>query len=136
LFDADIPAEGGEGYAGVALSIIEALEHNRPLDTALNVPNHNAIDGLGSTDVVEVSCRVDGSGVHPMPIGTVPAPQMALIQTVKTYERLTVSAIQQRSRKLAVEALMTHPLVLSYSRAKLLVDAYLQAHQQYVGEWS
>ena len=136
LFDADIPAEGGEGYAGVALSIIEALEHNRPLDTALNVPNHNAIDGLGSTDVVEVSCRVDGSGVHPMPIGTVPAPQMALIQTVKTYERLTVSAIQQRSRKLAVEALMTHPLVLSYSRARLLVDAYLQAHQQYIGEWS
>jgi len=30
---------------------------------------------------------------------------------------------------------MSHPLVLSYSRAKLLVDEYLEAHAPYIGDW-
>jgi len=57
------------------------------------------------------------------------------MRTVKLYERLTTRAIRERSRALAVEALMAHPLVLSHSRAKVLVDEYLAAHAQYVGEW-
>ena len=135
VFDADIPAEAGEGYAGVALSIIEALEKNQTLYTALNVPNEGAIEGMAADDVVEVSCRVDGSGVHPLAIGEVPAPQLGLMRAVKLYERLTEQAIREHSRRLAVEALMAHPLVLSYSRARPLVDEFLQAHRSYVGEW-
>jgi len=135
VFDADIPAEAGEGYAGVALSIIEALEKDKPLYTALNVPNEGAIDGMAADDVVEAGCRVDGSGVHVLPVGEIPAPQLGLMRAVKLYERLTVQAIRQRSRRLAVEALMAHPLVLSYSRAKPLVDEFLFTHRAYVGDW-
>jgi 6-phospho-beta-glucosidase len=75
---------------------------------------------------------VDGSGVHPLPIGEVPAPQLGLMQAVKNYERLTVQASRQHSRQLAVQALMAHPLVVSYARAQPLVDAYLTAHALYV----
>ena len=135
LYDADIPDHAGEGYAGVALSVIEALEKSGPLYTALNVANDGAIVGMEKDDVVEISCRADRSGVHPLPIGEIPASQLNLMRTVKLYERLTTQAIRERSRKLAVEALMAHPLVLSYSRAKILVDEYLAAHAQYVGEW-
>jgi 6-phospho-beta-glucosidase len=46
-----------------------------------------------------------------------------------------VEAIAARSRTLAVEALMAHPLVGSYSLATALVDEYLVAHRQYVGSW-
>jgi 6-phospho-beta-glucosidase len=84
------------------------------------------------SDVVEVSCKVDGRGAHPLPVGEVPAAQLGLMQAVKNYERLTVQAIRERSRKLAVEALMAHPLVLSYPRAKILVEEYLSAHAAYV----
>jgi 6-phospho-beta-glucosidase len=129
------PASDGEGYAGVALGIVEAMETGVPLYTALNVPNEGAIEGMEPGDVVEVSCRVDREGVRPLPIGAMPAPQAELVQNVKLYERLTVKAIQQRSRATAVMALMAHPLVLSYSRAKPLVDEYLAAHRQWVGEW-
>ena len=129
------PASDGEGYAGVALGIIEALETGEPLYTALNVPNEDAIDGLEPDDVVEVSCVIDRDGVRPLPIGAIPAPQAALINNVKLYERLTVRAIAQRSRATAVSALMAHPLVLSYSRATALVDEYLAAHHQWVGDW-
>lgn len=135
VFDADIPEEAGEGYAGVALSIIEALENGGPLFTALNVPNEGAIKGMDRNDVVEISTRVDKKGIHVMDIGEIPPFQLGLMKTVKLYEWLTVQAIQERSRDLAIQALMAHPLVLSYSRAKPLVNEYLAAHASYVGSW-
>jgi 6-phospho-beta-glucosidase len=124
-----------EGYAAVMLDVVEALESGSPLDTALNVPNEGAIDGLAADDVVEVSCRVDRTGVHVRPIGAIPAGQLALIRAVKAYERLTVRAIAARSRDLAIEALMAHPLVGSYPTARGLVDDYLDAHRAYI-DWS
>ena len=120
----------------MALSIIEAMTRGRPLYTALNVPNNGSIYGMADDDVVEVSCKVDRDGVHVLPIGKIPEPQLGLMKAVKLYERLTVQAIREKSRKLAVQALMAHPLVLSYSRAKPLVDEYLAAHKEYVGDWN
>ncbi len=132
----EVHISDGEGYAGVALGIIEALETGEPLYTALNVPNAGAIDDMRADDVVEVSCVIDRDGVRTLPIGAIPEPQALLMRQVKLYERLTVEAIATRSRATAVAALMAHPLVLSYSRAKPLVDEYLAAHAEYVGEWS
>jgi len=122
-----------EGYAGAALDVIEALTTGKPLLTALNVPNQGAIDGLRDGDVVEVSCLVDDRGIQPLRIGQMPETQAALVASVKAYERFTVEAIRRRSRDLAIAALMAHPLVLSYPRAKALVDEYLAAHGQYIG---
>jgi len=137
--DAEAQASGddhdGEGYAGVALSLIEALGGGSAIRTGLNVPNRGAIAGLRDSDVVEVSCRVDRYGIHPLTVGAMPEAQAYLVQSVKHYERLTVAAVSERSRALAVEALVAHPLVLSYSRAEPLVENYLKAHAGYVGEW-
>lgn len=128
-------ANADEGYAGVALDVIEGLETGEPLHTALNVPNEGAIACMRPDDVVEVSCLVDGTGIHPQPIGVVPEPQELLMRTVKLYERLAVEAILKRSRALAARALMCHPLVFSYVRAVALVDDYLAAHAEHVGSW-
>ena len=126
--------EDEEGYAAVMLDVVEAFQTGEPLLTALNVPNGGAIDGLARDDVVEVSCRVDGDGIQTCPIGTVPEQQLALIRAVKAYERLTVRAIQERSRDLAIEALMAHPLVGSYPKARALVEDYLVAHREHI-DW-
>lgn len=124
-----------EGYAGVALNIIRSFESGDPLNIALNVPNDGAITGMAVDDVVEVSCGVSKTGIQPFPIGEIPVQQLRLMQSVKLYERLAVEAILKRSRQLAVQALMAHPLVLSYSRSTALVEEYLRAHAAYVGEW-
>jgi 6-phospho-beta-glucosidase len=84
---------------------------------------------------VEVSCRVDQNGITPLPIGAIPEAQLLLMQTVKYYEKMTSQAICSRSREMAVDALMHHPLVMSYPLACQLVDAYLQAHAPFVGKW-
>jgi 6-phospho-beta-glucosidase len=137
--------EGGEGYAGVALDILAAagapaeIGRGNPAAAApslvANVPNRGAVEGMRDDDVVEVVCRCDSAGLHPLPAGEVPEDALLLMQQVKRYERLTVEAVQTRSRELAIEALMAHPLVGSYPVARSLVNAYLDAHHELVGEW-
>jgi 6-phospho-beta-glucosidase len=125
----------GEGYAGVALDIIEAMECDRPQHTAVNVPNDGAIAGLRDEDVVEVSVLVERGSVRPVAIGEMPEHQELLVRTVKLYERTAVDAILERSRPSARRALLLHPLVGTYPLAGSLVDAYLAAHARYAGDW-
>jgi len=47
---------------------------------------------------------------------------------IKMYEKETVEAVQEQSEEKAVQALMLHPLINSYSLAKELVAAYSQAY--------
>ena len=129
------PVEDGEGYAGVALDILTAAGgHGSTL--VANVPNRGAVEGMRADDVVEVVCRCDADGLRPLPAGEVPENALLLMQQVKRYERLTVEALHTRSRQLAIEALMAHPLVGSYSIARSLVSAFLDTHRDLLGEWS
>jgi 6-phospho-beta-glucosidase len=132
----ELSAEQGEGYAGVALDAIASLETGELLYTALNILNQGAILGMQADDVVEVSSVVAEATIRPMPIGAIPEHPARLMRSVKYYERLAVQAILQRSISRAVQALMAHPLVLSYSRATALVAEYLKAHAEFIGEWT
>lgn len=131
------PVEGDdEGYASVALGCVEAIAQNTIHYTGLNVPNNGTIAGLADDDIVEVNCRVDASGMQPLPIGDIPETQYVLIRTVKRYERLAAQAILKKDKSLAVEALATHPLIGSYPLSVKLVDEFLEAHKETVGVWN
>ncbi|MEP6986563.1 MAG: 6-phospho-beta-glucosidase, partial [Chloroflexota bacterium] len=131
------PVEGDdEGYASVALGCVEAIAQNTIHYTGLNVPNNGTIAGLADDDIVEVNCKVDASGIEPIPVGEIPEDQYVLVRTVKRYERLAAQAILKRSKSLAVEALATHPLIGSYPLAVKLVDEFLVAHRENVGVWN
>lgn len=128
--------EEEEGYAAVALGCVEAIANDAPLYTGLNVPNNGAIAGMRDDDVVEVLCRVEASGITAVSVGEVPEDQYLLMRQVKLYERIGVQAILNRSRRMAYQALALHPLVGSYPTAVKLVDAFLAAHRDLIGEWA
>ncbi len=128
-------SEDDEGYAGVALGCIEAIATDTPRYTGLNVPNNGAIHGMQDSDIVEIACWVTGDAIRPIHIGDIPDHQLQLMRDVKQYERLASQAILNKSRTLAVQALTVHPLVGSYPLAEKLVDAFLAAHQEWVGVW-
>jgi 6-phospho-beta-glucosidase len=134
--DAHATADDGEGYAGVALSLMEALEGNGSIRTGLNVVNRGTIADLDDDDVVEVSCIVDSDGIRPVPVGRMPEAQSYLVRSVKHYERLAAKAVLGKDRALAIDALVAHPLVLSYSLAEGLVDDFLSAYSTYAEGWA
>ncbi|HPT77577.1 MAG TPA: glycoside hydrolase [Candidatus Atribacteria bacterium] len=124
-----------EGYAGVAFNYIQARKNDRRVEIAVNVQNKGAVQGMDDDDVVEISCIVDKDGLHRAKVDKVPGSSLLLMKTIKRYEKLTIEACMHKSRDLAIEALMIHPLVNSYSIARDLFDDYQRAHSRYLGDY-
>ncbi len=118
----------GMGYAGVMLDCIEGLQSDTGNYLVLSVENNGCMTGLEDKDVIEVTCKVSKEGIKPVPIGEVPESCYLLIRMIKLYEKLTVKAINTKSRETAIQALTLHPLVNSYSLAKKLTDEYDAAY--------
>ncbi|WP_053983329.1 family 4 glycosyl hydrolase [Niameybacter massiliensis] len=118
----------GIGYAGVMLDCIEGLQSEEGRHLVLSVQNQGCMAGLAPEDVVEVTCNVSKEGIHPVAVGEVPEYCNVLIHAIKLYEKLTVEAIFTKSKEKAIQALTLHPLINSYSLAKVLVEKYDQAY--------
>lgn len=123
---------GGAGYSAVAFGTMGAIHHNRGERQILQVLNQGAIDDLPGDASVEVPCVVDQAGAHPIRMGALPLPVRGLVQAVKAYESLTVQAAVEGSRRRAMQALMAHPLVLSWEVAKPLLDDLLRANRPWI----
>ena len=129
----ELEVPDGMGYAGVMLDCIEGLQSEEGRYLVLSVENNGCIAGLEKQDVIEVTCKVSSEGIQPVPIGEVPEPCYLLIRMIKMYEKLTVKAIENNSKEIAIQALTLHPLVNSYSLAKKLVEKYDQVYGGILG---
>lgn len=130
----DLYEKDDGGYAGVALRYIRAVITGKETEMILCVPNGGAIKELRNDDVVEVTCTIRDGRLVTHPVDPDPMP-MQLIRQVKLYERLASLAIRTKSRKAALECLMVHPLVNSYSFAKKLTDEYISSNAAYSSGW-
>ena len=123
---------GGGGYADVALASMLAIHHNKGERQIVQVLNQGALDDLPFDASVEITCVVDRMGPHPLRLGAIPLPIRGLIQAVKAYESLTVQAAVECDRRVAMQALMAHPLVPSWEVAKPLLDELLAANRPWI----
>lgn len=123
---------GGGGYAQVAMAAMQSIYHNRGDRQIMQALNQGAVDGIPAQASMELACIVDRLGAHPVRLGEIPLPIRGLIQAVKAYESLTVQAAVAGSKKLAMQALMAHPLVPSWEVAKPLLEELLLANRPWL----
>lgn len=123
-----LPVPEGMGYAGVMLDCIEGMQSESGRTLVLSILNQGCIPFLADDDVVEVTCNVTKNGIEPVKQASVPAMCELYIRLIKRYERLTVEAVRGGNEETAIEALMTHPLINSYSLAKKLIADYNEAY--------
>lgn len=114
--------------------IIHSIEtgHSRIING--NVPNAGLIDNLPEDCCVEVPCLVDGNGVQPTAVGTLPPHLAALMQTNINVQSLTVEAALTGNREHVYHAAMLDPHTaaeLDLDQIWSLVDELLSAH----GDW-
>lgn len=108
---------GGAWYSRVALDVMVALTKSSPWIDIVNTPNRGVIPGLPDDAVVEVNAVVRKGGVEPLPVPALELDKLALLQTVKAYERLTIAAAVEGSYEKALLALVAHPLVPTAEKA-------------------
>ncbi|RPJ00410.1 MAG: 6-phospho-beta-glucosidase, partial [Chloroflexi bacterium] len=126
---------GGERYSTAAISLIASLVNDTGETHILNVPNETTFADLPPQAVVEVPCRVDASGAHPLPAAPIPPHIRGLIQSVKAAEMLTIQAAITGDRRTALQALLAHPLVPSFAAAQSLLAALLVENRDYLPQF-
>ncbi len=123
------------GYAGVMLDFARAMNQGIEKHIVLNIPAGEHVEGFDKNDVLEITCKMTANGAIPVTPKKLPEHAYQLMKNVKLFESLTVEAVLNKSRETAIKALMVHPLVNSYSMAKSLVNDYLEAYVDILGEW-
>lgn len=131
----DIYSKDVGGYAGVALKYIETQQTGKEVQMVLCVPNDGAIKELEDGDTVEVTCTIKKEGYFPHQFENIDPVCMELVRRVKCYERLASKALRTKDRKTAIQCLMMHPLVNSYSLAKSIAEEYFIHNQAYFKGW-
>lgn len=124
--------KGGTHYAEAALDIIASIVQDQQDRLVLDVENRGAIPDLPPNVCVEVPTIVGRSGIDPLPVGHIPLSVRGLVQAVKAYEELTIEAALTGDRGLALQALMTNPLVGSYDKASKFLARLLEADRDYL----
>ncbi len=123
---------GGAFYSDAAAALVASLHAGTGDVQVVNVRNDGAIPNLPGDDVVEVSCRVDRGGAHPLPTAPLAPEMLGLVEHAKAYERLAIQAAKTGDRTLALKALMTNPLVPDYRTAAPLLEALLEANRDHL----
>jgi 6-phospho-beta-glucosidase len=129
----ELEERGGSLYSTAAVSVVDAIENDKNEYHVINVKNNGALSFLEDSDVIEAKCTVNRKGVFP---AAVKKPDnlyiIGLIQAVKAYEKLTVRAVVNGSIEDALAALMVHPLIGDYRKAKGVIDEMFEASADYV----
>ena len=101
------------------------------------VPNRGLIGNLPWDAAVEVPCRVDATGLHPVTVGDLPAQCAALDRTFLNVAELTVRAALEGRRDHVLQAVLLDPnaaATLSVADTVKMVDEMLAAHREALPE--
>ena len=96
-----------------------------------NVRNDDLIDNLPAGCCVEVPCRIDAEGVHPIAVGALPSQCAALNRTMVNVADLTVQAVLEGRRDHVYQAVMLDPnagATLTIAQIHAMVDELIEAH--------
>lgn len=123
-----LASRGGAFYSEAAAALVTSLLTGDGVEQVVDVRCDGALPGLAPEDVIEVPCRVDRDGAHPLGQRPLPAEALGLVQAVTAYEMLAVAAAVTGDRSVAHRALIAHPLVGDAALAAELLDAILEAN--------
>lgn len=127
---------GGAYYSTAAVSLIDAIENGKNEFHVVNVRNNGALSFMDNDDVVEVKCRVTKQGITPVKIERFNNDLIiGLMKAVKAYEKLAVKAGLYGDYDAALAALLVHPLIGDYNKAKPLLDEMLEANKDFLPQF-
>ena len=131
----DLMKRGGAYYSTLATQLLNAHYNDQSETHIANVPHGGAVPGWPEDWVLEMPCRVDAAGIHPLPAEPLPPVCFGLLAQVKMYEILTVEAAVHGDRDAAYQALLAHPLGPSADCIPDVLDDMLETNRAYLQQF-
>ena len=126
-------SRGGILELELAIDVIDAIVNDRRTVWPVNVPNRGGVlPGFPDDLVVEVPAVVGRDGAAPIPQPPLPATVRGLIEALGAYQALAAEAGWAGTRRDAIAALTSHPLVGSLSLAERIYDEMAAAHRAWL----
>jgi 6-phospho-beta-glucosidase len=132
---AELMNRGGAYYSTVATQVLNAHYNDLGETQIVNTVQGGAVPGWPPDWVLELPCRVDRAGIHPLPTEPLPAGCFDLLARVKAYELLTVEAAVHGDRRAAYQALLAHPLGPPAEGVQALLDDLLETHRLHLPQF-
>jgi 6-phospho-beta-glucosidase len=131
----DLMKRGGAYYSTLATQILTAHFNDLGETHVINTPHRGAVPGWPVDWVLEMPCKVDARGIHPLPAEPLPPVCFGLIAAVKSYELLTVEAAVHGDREAAYQALLAHPLGPAADKIEEVLEDMLQTNKAYLPQF-
>ena len=112
-----------------------AMELGRAKSVWGNIANRGSVDNLPADGCVEVECRIDRRGIHPVHFGPLPEQLAALNRAHMAVHELMVEALVERNRTKALYALSIDPLtaaVCSLEEIEKLFDEMWEEQRDFL----
>jgi len=132
---ADLMKRGGAYYSTAAAQLLHAHYSDSGETHVANVRHGGAVPGWPADWVLELPCRIDRGGIHPLPAEPLPPVCFGLLAQVKAYELLVVQAAVSGDRTAAYQALLAHPLGPAADRVQEVLDDLLDTHRTYLPQF-
>ncbi len=126
---------GGAYYSTIATQLLNAHANDLGETLVVNVRHNGAVAGWPEDWVLEMPCRVDGTGVFPLPAEPLPPVCFGLLAHVKMYELLTVEAAVHGDLDAAYQALLVHPLGPAANKVQVVLDDLLRTHRAHLPQF-
>ncbi len=131
--------EKGKGYKMIkpdderAIPIIEGiLTGSNHVEASVNIPNDHIITNLPNEAIVECPATVNKDGLKGIELGEYPKGLAALLRNQYSVQDLVVEAAIQKSKDLALQALLADPVVNDYWQAERVLERMLEAEADYI----
>lgn len=102
---------------------------------AANLPNGGQISNLPLEATVETPVYVNGAGIHPVHVGSLPEPIAELCRRELTVVQLCVDAAVEGSYEKALQCLLLDPIIRDMDTAKAILDDYLQTYREHLPQF-
>jgi 6-phospho-beta-glucosidase len=131
----DLLKRGGSYYSTLATYVIYSHYNDLGMIQTANTRHNGSVDGYPEEWVLELPCRIDRAGIHPLPAAPLPVVCYGPLTTMKSFELLTVEAAVHGDRDLAYQALLVNPLGPSADKIQAVWEDLLKTNRAYLPQF-
>lgn len=119
-----------------ALEMIENIAYaGSHYHLAANLPNEGQIPNLPRNAIVETPVHVNGAGIHPVHVGSLPEPIAELCRRELTVAQLCIDAAVEGSYEKALQCLLLDPVIMDMQTARDVLDDYLTTYREHLPQF-
>jgi 6-phospho-beta-glucosidase len=127
-------SRGGIHELELAFDVMDAIYNDRQEVWPVNIPNRGALPDFPDDLVVEVPALIGAQGVTPLVQPPLPRAVSGLVKQLGEYQALTAQAAWCGDRKGALQALTSHPLMLSLPKTEAIYSEMAHSMKAYLPE--